>query len=191
MGSMEEDTGRCINCGFFGKRSLGEQIPIVIEVTNPERTKGQPEPVAGRSTRVVCYRNKIQFTFQPPSHDPEKIKEEIQKARECQFWYSYEEGRSPEKHFEELRMLELERRREEFEHNMEERRKEFELRMENDSKSFELKLDERNRVEQNRTNTIMFRLTWVGVALAFAQVLTATSDSWIGQLVNWILGRFR
>ena len=80
-------------------------------------------------------------------------------------------------------MLELERRREEFEQRMERDRKDFEQRMENDRKGFELKLDEGNKQERKRTNRIMIWLTIAAIIFALAEVAAGimgiTSESWI------------
>ena len=73
-------------------------------------------------------------------------------------------------------MLELERRREEFEQ-----------KMENDRKAFEMKLDKINKQERKRTNTIMIFLAIAALIFAAMEVYAAlasiNSNSW---LFDWL-----
>jgi len=171
---MEEDTGRCVNCGFLGKKWREETVSICYEATPRDREDGSFSPFEGvKSTRPCCYLNKAEYTWDIyKGPDTAQLFTEISEDRKCSYWYPYTEFRSPREHYEEYKMLELERRREEFEQ-----------RMETERKGFELKLDERNREERKRTGRIMIRLTVAAIIFAFAEVASGlmgiTSDSWI------------
>ncbi len=85
----------------------------------------------------------------------------ITKHRACKSWYPWKEFCNPKEHFEEFKMLQLEKRREEFEDRMEESRK-----------AFELKLDERNNKERRRTDKIMVWLAIAAIIFAVAEVVS-------------------
>lgn len=69
-------------------------------------------------------------------------------------------------------MLELERRREEFEY-----------RIERDRREFEERIEQRSENAQRRNRRIDLALVITGLALAAAQLLTASPDSIVGRWV--------
>lgn len=62
---------------------------------------------------------------------------------------------------------------------LEQRRQEWEARLEQERKDFDLRLNEISERRERRDQRVNWFLGFVGAALALAQVLTATPDSWI------------
>ncbi len=114
---------------------------------------------------VSARHNRLSQLPNPPA-DPEGYAYQIlrddvlAKDRQCSKWTSWIQNWSPERHFEEFKVLELEQQR----------------------KQFELKLYEMGERSQRRDRTVGFCLAIAGILLAIAQVLTATPDSLI---VTW------
>lgn len=177
---MAEDKRRCINCGFLGKQRKDGTVSECFEATPTDRSSEQFQPYLGHiSVYPRCFVRKIQFEpdwglYNPP--DLQKFRAQISEQRKCSSWYPYTEGLSPKEHFEEFKILELERKREDFEQRMEKERKEFEI-----------KLDERNREERKRTDRIMIWLTVAALIFAMLQVYAAMAtinpNHW---LFNWL-----
>jgi len=184
--------GRCINCGFLGKRDCVSSISVCYEATAADRLAGQlteyrmePTQHGGMTNRALlrtypwCFLGKAHILDELNSigakdHQTDKVQQIIQKDRQCGSWYPWTEFRTPKEHFEEFKMLELEQRREEFEKHMEENRKEFEF-----------KLQKRNEQERKRTDKVMIGLAIAATILALAEVFAAlaalTPDSMLFQ----------
>jgi len=176
--------GRCISCGYLGKRSL--YYDEVYEANDHDRSHfsfvSNTSPINQFvGTLPCCFVNELPLSKKfrdlekkyGTTKDNSEISMEIT-ARDikCPKWTHYQSFRTPKEHFEGFKMLELEQRREEFEQRIEKERKEFELR-----------LDELNRKERKRTDKVMKWLAIAAIIFAVAEVVAAllgiTSDSWI------------
>lgn len=186
--SEEYGTGRCINCGYLGKKDTAGFGEMCFTVSAEDRTTGQ---LARHSTLNVrpgqfitvpwCFVGKVNLK-EELDHLPvqqteeERIRSLIGKDRNCPSWYPWREFASPREQWEESVML-----------AMEERREKFEKRMEQERKDFELGLEERNRRERKRTDRIMIWLTVAAIIFAAAQVYAAMAsinpDHW---LFRWL-----
>jgi len=182
---MEEDIGRCLNCGYLGKRDKDATASNCYEATIEERLMGELTKFTGMpidyspyerqiiSTRPWCFINKAQF-YQELSdigageHNIIKVKEIISKDRKCPYWYEYKAGLNPKGHYEECKMQQLE----------------------NDRREFERKLTQM-QIDANAKVTKVG--IWIGIAaiiLAVAEVLTMNEDAllwkWIDSIVSLI-----
>jgi hypothetical protein len=180
-------TGRCINCGFLGKRSP-EIDETCFHASAKDRISGifnQHHTLAGGETNLStipwCFIGKADFLkeladIQATVTQNDKVREIIERDRGCSSWYPWREFATPNEHFEESMMLAMEERREKFEQQMEKDRKEFELR-----------LDETSRQERKRTNIIMICLAVAAIIFAALQVYAALAsinpDHW---LFRWL-----
>ena len=180
-------TRRCINCGFLGKRSP-EIDAACFHASGKDRISGilnQHHPLGGGETNLStipwCFVGKADFVKElgdigAKIHQADKVREIIEKDRQCPSWYPWREFASPKEHFNESMMLAMEQRREDFEQRMEKERTEFEL-----------KLDEANKQERKRTNRIMIGLAVAAIIFAALQFYTAWAsinpDHW---LFRWL-----
>lgn len=158
----EYGTGRCVNCGFLGKRSpkLDEKC---FHASGKDRTLGRLNEhdtfeggLSNLSTIPWCFVGKADFIEELADigamvHQPDKVQEIIEKDRKCPSWYPWREFATPAEHFQESMMLAMDQRREEF----------------------ELRLEELNRQERRRTNKVMICLAIAAVIFAAAQVYAA------------------
>ena len=176
-------TGRCINCGFLGKRSP-QFDEVCFHASGKDRLSGifsRHHTLMGGETSLTdtipwCFVGKGDFLKElggiQATVFTDKVREVIERDRKCPSWYPWREFASPKEHFEESMVLAMEQRREEFEQ-----------KMENDRKAFELKLDEGNREERKRTNRVMKWLAFAAIIFALAEVAAGlmgiTDDSWI------------
>jgi len=167
--------GRCISCGYLCKR-IDLLTDTVYEASVEDRSYGNllSHPESPRKTRIWCFvcKEPLYEEFKrltelyAKTHDNAEISWEIiTRDIGCSEWYAYQPFRSPKEHFEEFKMLDLERRREEF----------------------ELKLEEINRQERKRTNRVMILLAIAAVVFAAMQVYAALAsinpEHW---LFNWL-----
>ena len=152
-------TRRCVNCGYLGKRDNISSVSICYEATAIDRqtgmltkTMGMPTgapAIGGRHdipTRPWCYVGKAHFQEEleamgAKEHEADKVREVIEKDRNCISWYPWREFSTPKEHFEESMMLAMEERREKFDLKL------FELsqKIQNDSKEIVKKSDRFNR----------------------------------------------
>ena len=187
-------TGRCVNCGYLGKRDGDLRISECYGVSEYDREFGtldeyiDPRPkttieiVPKIKTFPWCFVGKANLRRETEelfdekdsefSHDNVCIHKVLTVKRDCPSWYPWREFASPKEHFEESIMF-----------AMEQGRKEFEQQMEQERKNFELKLEELNKEERRRTNRVMIWLAIAAIIFAFAEVIAAllgiTNDSWV------------
>ena len=139
--------GKCINCGFLGKRDCISSVSICYEATSVDRLEGQlteyrmePTQSGGMTNRALlrtlpwCFIGKAGFLVELEVEgardiQPDKVRDIIRKDRKCEFWYPWTEGKPPKEHLEKLEMMQLEQNRREFEQRMEKERKEFDLKL--------------------------------------------------------------
>jgi len=180
-------TGRCVNCGFLGKRSP-EIDEACFHVSAKDRISGmlnQHHTLAGGETNLStipwCFVGKADFLkelgdIKATVIQTDKVREVIERDRGCPSWYPWREFATPKEHFDESMILAMEKRREDFEQRMEKERKEFEL-----------KLDENNRKERQRTNRVIIWLAVAAIIFAALQFYTALAsinpDHW---LFGWL-----
>jgi hypothetical protein len=156
--------GKCINCGFLGKRESRFTISLCYEASAVDRLSGNFTEYGGLRTHVCCFLGKRMFfsdleklglTDQTYS----KIQEFITDDRKCEYWYQWTEFVSPKEHYEEYKMMKLEQ----------------------DRNRFELRMQRWNDRRQKKTDCIVIWLTAGGIIFALAQVFVAlaslTSDS--------------
>jgi hypothetical protein len=176
---MEKDTGRCVNCGFLGKRrTVVDAESIVYAATTFDRQNGTFNRESGwpdsrdMPTQPACFANvaNLQKEFvdalaitglQGNAIEHECSLVLIEKPRECKSWYPWTEYRSPKEHFEEYKTQQLEQSR----------------------RDFETRLFESNQKLTKDYNMVMLRLTVAAIIFAIAQIVAAllalTPDSWI------------
>jgi hypothetical protein len=164
-------TGRCINCGFLGKRDKQNTFSMCYEASDIERQTGWLNLQVGSiATRPWCFVGKVNFveelqTMGVQEIQADKMGELLSKDRKCPSWYPWTPFRNPKEHFEELKVQQLEQAR----------------------RIFELKLEKQNREERKRTNRIMICLAVAAIIFAALQVYAALAtinpNSW---LFNWL-----
>ena len=174
-------TGRCINCGFLGKRDKISSVSECYSATAVDRLTGILNEAKGDivtpfgmgvqraiiSTYPWCFIGKADFlteleTTGAKVHQADKVQEILKRDRGCESWYKWTEFVSPKEHFEEFKMLQLEQKRQEFEQ-----------RIEADRRKFELELQRLNEQSRKRTDNIMAWLTIAAVIFALCQLFVA------------------
>ena len=165
---MTDDTGRCVNCGFLGKRrTVVDAESIVYTATSYDRQKGTFNRQSGwpdqrdMPTQITCFRNAANLQKelvdalavagqQDTAAENEHACIIIEKPRKCESWYPWTEYLSPKEHFEDFK-------------------------------------EELNRQERKRTNGIMIGLTIALIIFAAMQVYAALAsinpEHW---LFNWL-----
>ena len=165
---MADDTGRCVNCGFLGKRrTVVDAESIVYAATSYDRQKGTFNRESGwpdqrdMPTQPTCFRNAANLQRELVEELAIDGKHGtdwenactciiIAKPRECESWYAWTEYHSPKEHYEEFK-------------------------------------EELNRQERKRTNRIMIWLTIALIVFAALQVYAALAsinpEHW---LFNWL-----
>jgi hypothetical protein len=103
-----------------------------------------------------CFRGKAHILDELNSigandQQTDKVKQIIQKDRKCEFWYPWTEFRTPKEHFEEFKMMQLEKER----------------------RDFELRLQQMNEQQRKRTDKIMIGLAIAGALFAIAEIFAA------------------
>lgn len=151
------DEGRCVSCGFLGKRALhraGTRRAGVLEVDWEERDRPNPDasfahPLGNvvEFPEFVCLRrvaplpDEIKAEWaKGPSTPTQGVANVLTRARDCTSWWSYIPGLDPKEHLMERRLRELE----------------------DDRKSFQLTMSRANR-----------GLIYLGLILGACQVLAA------------------
>jgi len=180
------DTGSCYTCGFLAKHCPGRNVPTprFFEVEQYERESGRMFEQAVASSgpwecAIVCYRNAAQarndfVIFQDRAgRDAKKALEVIHAQRDCSKWYQYTPGFNPAEHLTDLRMNELELKRQEFEH-----------KMDRDNKQFTAMLDERNRKFQIILAIVLGIFAIAEVAAAIIQVAFPSGWPWLMRLLG-------
>ena len=192
----EYGTGRCINCGYLGKKDTNVHTSECYEASTFERISGTLLKHMGAPTDPSTHRPQIQtfpwcFVGKAYIHDEVDArfaemegKEDktvcvfnvISKSRDCPSWYPWREFATPKEHFEKSMMLAMEQKREEFEKQMEQ-----------DKREFELKLFNMNKKLTTNSNRVMIGLAIGAIIFAAAQVFFAAAvinpDHW---LFGWL-----
>ncbi|MGD9728163.1 MAG: hypothetical protein AB7G68_11825 [Nitrospiraceae bacterium] len=172
---MDETTGRCISCGFLSKFDLhySGPPPYVYEMPQRDREYGQTSAIRLEAAREIqgfpqCYVNvsnlwgEINKATRAEGLDAfTASRQAFSKDRRCPKWHRYTPGFSPQEHLEEIRMTELEQKRQEF----------------------ELKLFEMNRSLNDKADASNWRVTKWLMFFAFLEVLfgaaqLAYPDGW-------------
>ncbi len=180
-------TGRCVNCGFLGKRSprFDEKCFHASEKDRISGRLNQHTTLEGNvgtfTTIPWCYVGKADFQTElggiaATAFQPDKMREIIEEDRKCPSWYPWREFATPKEHFEESMMLAMEKRREEFEQHMEQERRDWEF-----------KLEQLSKEERKRTNKTMKFLAIGAIIFAAAEVYATIAsinpDHW---LFRWL-----
>lgn len=180
------DSGGCYSCGFLAKHCPGRNVPTprFFEVEQYERESGRMFEQAVTASgpwecAIICYRNAAEagndfVIFQDRAgRDAKKALEVIHKPRNCSKWYQYTPGFAPAEHLTDLKMNELELRRQEFEH-----------KMDSDNKRFTAMLDQRNRRFQIVLAIVLGIFAMAEVAAAFVQVAFPNGWPWLMRLLG-------
>ena len=163
--------GRCVNCGFLGKRDKNATVSACYEASAVDRLTGSLTSLGVLiATRPWCFVGKAFFHAElaeigAKEYEADKVKELIEKDRNCSSWYKWTEFISPKEHFEELKMEELEQRR----------------------RKFEFELFNMNKKITDNSNRVMIWLAVCAIIFAAAEVFFAVAvinpDHW---LFGWL-----
>ena len=181
--------GKCVNCGYLGKKDIEGFGEICFTASMEDRTTGQlvhhntfQGGLTSLDTVPWCFVGKANLKDEVDQLDSQETEDKrifniITKRRDCPSWYPWREFASPREQWEESMMLAMEKRREEFEQRMEQERRDFEL-----------KLEEINRHERRRTNYIMIFLGIAALIFAAMEVYTT-----LGSInpEHWLFDWFR
>lgn len=169
--------GKCVNCGFLGKREARSTMSVCYEASIIDRLSGNLTSYAGVVTRPWCFVGEAFIGDElvenrTTEQDYETMRRILRKDKNCPSWYKWTEFVSPKEHFEEYKMTQLELKRQEFEQQIE-----------GDRRKFELELQKSNEQERKRSDKIMIGLTIALILFALFQVVAAflgiTNDSWV------------
>jgi hypothetical protein len=112
---------KCSNCGFLASRNVKtrqlEETELEIRQTGSEVMVVNTGKVWGIYEPPICFARSQGYTaysLSPSDTFRDKVKEEIQKERECEYFTKWQQGFTPKEHSEMLdrqRQLEQEERR--------------------------------------------------------------------------------
>ena len=199
-----EDEGRCIDCGFLGKRVLEHGpraiAPAYYEIDHRGRETGdvfgcvQDSLVGTVPAEPFCFlqaasiKDEIDLLDKTASFSS-RAQQVFAKDRNCRSWYRYNPGLGPKDHFDVMNMELLEKAR-----------RDFELRLEKDRKEFDLKLFEISQKIQEDSRKIATRSFWFNLFFTFVIILLtlvqiflaldwgrATFREWIDQLGHLVI----
>ena len=163
----------CISCGYLGKRSL--YLDKVFEANEHDRTHFSfvyyKHPTASHTgTLPQCFVNELPLSQEfrelekkyQGSKDNSEISFEIT-TREinCPKWTPYRDFRTPNEHYEEFKMQQLESDR-----------RTFEERLDNSNKEFLAGLERERREWEKDAGKWPRRLIWAAIILAVAEVVS-------------------
>jgi hypothetical protein len=206
VAEQTRDEGRCINCGFLGRRIVHPDmaakkviVPAYYECDEQQRQSGkvwsqvQDLLVENASAEPFCFlqmadiREEIKSLCQNDNQTNfDAAKEVFARERDCKSWYPYNPGLSPKDHFDRMSMELLERAR-----------KEFELRLEKDRKDFDLKLFNMGQEIQQHNQSVTNRFTIYMICLTLIQVWLAMGDgrnlvqAWTRELFSFLIQKLR
>ena len=165
--------GRCISCGFLGKRSLYWQE--VYEANDHDRAHfsfiTNTSPLPGHSGALPC----CFVNYLPLSKDFRELEKKYQGAKDngqismeittrdinCPKWEYYTPFMSPKEHFDRFAMQQLESDR-----------RAFEERLDNSNKEFLAGLEHERREWEKDAGKWPKRLIWAAIILAVAEVVS-------------------
>ncbi len=193
--------GSCVSCGFLSKWSQGGPGAGCYELDWTGRLDGKAYShylifqgeiitIPFCFQRVVNFEDAHEVGLQTPLlEERERATAEVfQRNRQCPKWHPYRPGLDPKEHLRELRMLEQEQRREEFEQKMEQDRRAFEERMEKERRAFEERLAQRAEESEERRHTLVLWIAAAAVILALAEVGAAILGAGPGSLIGKLIG---
>lgn len=182
---------QCSDCGFLERkvRYLGEG-PRHNEVSQNERDTGDVagryngddlDGIVGCLRAVVDLRAEVEAACTSAGADGEATRAAIalpvlNKPRACGKWTKYKPGFSPKEHLEEVRMLELEAHRRDWESSQETERRQW-IKQREDA----------NAAREERENTLIRRLTYVGILLGVISLMAASPDSPLGKVMSIVI----
>jgi hypothetical protein len=151
--------GQCISCGFLGKRPVDEHIAECFGITARERAEGN---IGVDEPQFIpwCFMGKYHLAREVNELGGDELAKKkvstiIQRHRECDRWYPAKEWLSPKEHYEQLKMMQVEQDRKQFEERMEEDRRGWQKWMADQA--------ERDRKQSDR---MMLRWTILGITLS-------------------------
>jgi len=135
--------GSCINCGFLSvsQRVMPQGFFCNFEASPEVRTGSHPP---GSWVRCFVHAANLPAEMEQVGVEgvpvEERLRQVLEKGRNCSRWYPWTPGFDPQWHYEGFRMRHLEEGRRRFEEQMEQRHREFEKGMENGRRKFDLAL---------------------------------------------------
>jgi len=179
--------GRCVSCGFLSKfnRHYDGPPPYVYEMPPRDRESGERTQIRLDSGREIagfpqCYVGEAKIWEEIDALRRKTGKNEFEAAtevfnenRRCPKWHPYTQGFSPQEHWEELRMQELELKRQAFE-----------KRMADDQKAFMAKLDTGNKQVQLILGLVLGGIAVIEIIVGVLQVLYPTGWPWLQHLLG-------
>jgi F0F1-type ATP synthase assembly protein I len=149
------ERGKCRTCGFCSKRVSvqdgSRSAPVYLQISSVERWERDVDLLPGMVTnagqvlgfapvyvQLACFRGIAEL------HEGNQA-EELDRDRNCPYWYPYMPGFNPQRHLEDLRMQELEALRAQTEAAREHDRRAYEERSEERRQRFEEELTKRTQ----------------------------------------------
>jgi len=138
-------TGSCVNCGFLSSLQLGRGGDVFAEVTISERGNGDMQSgYLHCFVRAANLHGEAKELGEPPvgagNYAAGVMRTVIEKGRQCERWYPWQEGFTPKEHLEERRALETEDRRRTWEREREDERREWEKVQQGERRKFDIAL---------------------------------------------------
>lgn len=139
----DDSTGRCISCGFLAQWDAHQDGPPPHFYEYPTKDREIPGYTVARiekdwqiNTFPRCYFDCADLWKEIDALEREKsttrtlaMAKVFDTDRQCKKWHTYTPGFSPQEHWEEVRMLELELKRQEFEKKMDDSNKCFQVKI--------------------------------------------------------------
>jgi hypothetical protein len=107
------------------------------------------------------------------------VRNVLRRDRHCKHWYSYTPGFSPQWHLGEIKMQELELKRQEFERRMADDHKALLLQMETENKRFLAILDKGNKRVLLILGFVLGGIAVLEIIVGLFQVLYPTGFPWL------------
>lgn len=198
-----EDKGRCVNCGFLGKRVTPGQraiTPSYYEIDQHGRNTGRvwaqlQDLLTGEvATEPICFKQVVSITEEintalgSATDGFEATWKTFLTDRHCSSWYPYTPGFGPKEHADKLQMEQLEERRMNFELAIEKQRQDFEMKL------FEMSQNIQHESQEitKQAEAFQRRVSWFFVILAVlglvGTLLQLTFPNGIPWLVNLVGG---
>jgi hypothetical protein len=198
-----EDKGRCVNCGFLGKRVTPGQraiTPSYYEIDQYGRESGRvwgqiQDLLTGEViTEPICFKQVVSITEEikllaSAADRYEAARQTFERDRDCGSWYPYISGFGPKEHSDKLLMEQLEERRMNFELAIEKQRQDFEMKLFEMSQRIQQdsqEITKRSDAFQRRINWFFFILALLGTVGTLLQLAFPDGIPW---LVNFVGGR--
>jgi len=178
--------GSCLNCGFLAWAALRDDSSSAREA--PIAYRGNAHFPGGwpicfvHATSLADEMGKLECQGVPGD---QRLRQVIEAGRHCKGWHPWRPGFDPQWHVEDLRILQLEEGRRQFEQDIEQRRQEFDLKL------FEMsqKVLEDSRRIAERSDAFNRRTTWFFVALAVLEVAGTLLALAYPNGIQWLVER--